>query len=55
MTGNSFSGNAWYLYFHSLTSYAILAMKYKIDSPVIENNVEHEEIHYITPSSDDEL
>jgi len=30
-------------------------MKYKIDSPVIENNVEHEEILYITPSSDDEL
>jgi hypothetical protein len=29
-------------------------MKYKIDSPVVENNVEHEEIHYI-PSSDDEL
>jgi len=30
-------------------------MKYKIDSPVIENNVEHKEILYIIPSSDDEL
>ncbi len=30
-------------------------MKYKIDSPVIENNVEHKEILYVIPSSDDEL
>jgi hypothetical protein len=30
-------------------------MKYKIDSPVIQNNVEHEEILYVIPSSDDKL
>lgn len=30
-------------------------MKYKIDSPVIQNNVEHKEILYVLPSSDDEL
>ena len=30
-------------------------MKYKIDSPVVENNVEHEEILYVIPSSDAEL
>ena len=30
-------------------------MKYKIDSPVIENNVEHKEILYVIPSSDDEF
>jgi len=30
-------------------------MKYKIDSPVIENNVEHKEILYDIPSSDDEF
>jgi hypothetical protein len=30
-------------------------MKYKIDLSVIENNVEHKEILYVIPSSDDEL
>jgi hypothetical protein len=30
-------------------------MKYKIDSPVIQNNVEHKEILYVFPSSDDEI
>jgi hypothetical protein len=30
-------------------------MKYKIDSPVIQNNIDHKEVIYVMPSSDDVL